>query len=184
MASHLDPVKWVNDAETEDSESLDTPLQMNDQINTVLERYEAFKRRDYVAAANPIPAELTNNNNAQLDSLIDFDNTASTNTNTGGGAGGINDLAGIFAVLALLAVSQYQAFRSSSPLAGGGMPTYWPAPATAHNTDNSNGFGGLRLGGRRHPSSIDCGKAQPGPARGHHVVNESMSFSHPSNWEI
>ncbi|KAF9450390.1 VHS-domain-containing protein [Macrolepiota fuliginosa MF-IS2] len=133
--------KWVNDAETEDSESLDTFLQMNDQINTVLERYEAFKRGDYVAAANPIPAELANSN-AQLDSLIDFDDTAPANTNTGGGAGGINDLAELFA-----ASAQHQAFGSSSPLFGGGIPTHSPVPTTAHNNGNNNGFGGLRLGG-------------------------------------
>ncbi|CAA7262509.1 unnamed protein product [Cyclocybe aegerita] len=50
--------KWVSDAETDDPESLDTFLQINDQINTVLDRYEAFKKGDYSFAANPIPREL------------------------------------------------------------------------------------------------------------------------------
>lgn len=38
--------------------SLDIFLQINDQINTVLNRYDAFKKGDFTAAANPIPAEL------------------------------------------------------------------------------------------------------------------------------
>ena len=33
-------------------------LQMNDQINSFLNRYEAFKKGDFTAAANPIPTEL------------------------------------------------------------------------------------------------------------------------------
>ena len=33
-------------------------LQINDQINNVIARYEAFKRGDYDAGANPIPEEL------------------------------------------------------------------------------------------------------------------------------
>lgn len=31
---------------------------MNDQINSVLNRYESFKKGDFAAAANPIPREL------------------------------------------------------------------------------------------------------------------------------
>lgn len=50
--------KWIGDAEADDAESLETFLQMNDQINHTLNRYEAFKRGDYTAAANPIPSEL------------------------------------------------------------------------------------------------------------------------------
>lgn len=50
---------------------LDTFLQINDQINTVLNRYDAFKRGDYAAAANPVPSELSR---PQGDlSLIDLD---------------------------------------------------------------------------------------------------------------
>ncbi|KAG6892460.1 hypothetical protein C0993_003796, partial [Termitomyces sp. T159_Od127] len=49
--------KWISDAQTDDPESLDTFLQMNDQINTVLSRYEAYKKGDYATASNPIPAE-------------------------------------------------------------------------------------------------------------------------------
>lgn len=71
--------KWISDAESNDPEMLgmlfnlcqyfseandfyfcmlDIFLQMNDQMNSVLNRYEAFKKGDYAAAANPIPGEL------------------------------------------------------------------------------------------------------------------------------
>ncbi|KAJ6567745.1 VHS domain-containing protein [Mycena vulgaris] len=62
--------KWISDAEAseDDSESLDTLLQINDQINNVLGRYDAFRRGDYAAAANPVPSEY-----AAPTSLIDFD---------------------------------------------------------------------------------------------------------------
>ena len=68
--------KWISDAESNDPETLgtftlmhadlllnvshliDIFLRINDQINTVLNRYEAFKKGDFSAAANPIPAEL------------------------------------------------------------------------------------------------------------------------------
>ncbi|KZT64159.1 VHS-domain-containing protein [Daedalea quercina L-15889] len=62
---------WISNAETDDPESLNTFLQINDQINTVLNRYESYKKGDYTAAANPVPPELTAA--AQNDSLIDFD---------------------------------------------------------------------------------------------------------------
>lgn len=130
--------KWINDAENDDSESLDTFLQINDQINTVLARYEAFKKGDYTAAANPIPAELSNNSRTQQESLIDFDDEPPT-SNTGAGTGGISDLAGLFATPAPPAVSQQQAF-SSPPIT-----THSPVPTTAYNANN--GFGGLQLGG-------------------------------------
>ncbi|KAJ7740919.1 VHS-domain-containing protein [Mycena maculata] len=62
--------KWISDAEAgeDDTESLDTLLQLNDQINTILGRYEAFRRGDYEAAANPVPSQY-----AAPTSLIDFD---------------------------------------------------------------------------------------------------------------
>ncbi|KAJ6551516.1 hypothetical protein B0H19DRAFT_951167 [Mycena capillaripes] len=63
--------KWISDAEAgeDDTESLDTLLQINDQINTVLGRYDAFRRGDYAAAANPVPSQYA----APAPSLIDFD---------------------------------------------------------------------------------------------------------------
>jgi len=103
--------KWISDAETDDPESLgeessccyhyspfnssslDTFLQINDQINTVLSRYEAFKKGDYSFASNPIPQELSNNagsgSSAGL-SLIDFDDTPAA------AAAPSNDLSGLF----------------------------------------------------------------------------------------
>jgi len=85
--------KWISDAETEDSESLDTFLQINDQINTVLNRYEAFQKGDYSFSSNPIPAELGGSSAKNNLSLIDFDDSAPSNS---GSAGGVNDLAGLF----------------------------------------------------------------------------------------
>ncbi|KAG8800963.1 hypothetical protein FRB91_011466 [Serendipita sp. 411] len=69
---------WISDAEAHDPDSLSAFLQINDQINNVMARYEAFKKGDYAAAANPVPPEL-----AALpakESLIDLmgDETAET----------------------------------------------------------------------------------------------------------
>ncbi|KAF8498284.1 hypothetical protein JB92DRAFT_2744870 [Gautieria morchelliformis] len=50
--------KWISDAESDDPESLAIFLQINDQINNVLTRFEAFKKGDYAAAANAIPTNL------------------------------------------------------------------------------------------------------------------------------
>ncbi|KAJ3930777.1 MAG: VHS domain-containing protein [Lentinula lateritia] len=101
--------KWASevDVESHDSESLDTFLQMNDQINSVLNRYEAFKKGDYSFAANPIPAELSNAGSASAGtglSLIDFDDstngtsaTISTPTNaTTATSNSGGDLMGLF----------------------------------------------------------------------------------------
>ena len=100
--------KWISDAETDDPESLgkkfscsyhsllftsslDTFLQINDQINTVLSRYEAFKKGDYSFASNPIPKEFSNNTGSGSSaglSLIDFDDAPA--------AAPSNDLSGLF----------------------------------------------------------------------------------------
>ena len=72
----------------------DTFLQINDQINTVLTRYEAFKRGDYAAAANPVPAELSRPQNDL--SLIDFDDSAPSTTNTTTAPSQIDELASLF----------------------------------------------------------------------------------------
>jgi hypothetical protein len=88
--------KWISDAETEDSESLDTFLQINDQINTVLNRYEAFKKGDYSFASNPIPAELGSSSTKNDLSLIDFDDNAPS-ANSGGPTGQpVDELASLF----------------------------------------------------------------------------------------
>ncbi|KAF8184829.1 VHS domain-containing protein [Pholiota molesta] len=67
-------------------------LQINDQINTVLSRYEAFKKGDFTFASNPIPQELSNN--ATGTSLIDLDDAPSTTAAQSGS--GINDLNDLF----------------------------------------------------------------------------------------
>ncbi|KAK7050397.1 rRNA-processing arch domain-containing protein [Favolaschia claudopus] len=66
--------KWISDAEAseDDSEALASYLQMNDQLNTVLSRYDAFKRGDFEAARNPVPSEYAAQAQA-ASSLIDFD---------------------------------------------------------------------------------------------------------------
>ncbi|KAF8996012.1 VHS domain-containing protein [Cyathus striatus] len=100
--------KWINDAERRI---------LNRLINTVLERYEAFKRGDYAAAANPIPAELSNNNDQGL-SLIDFDDSAPSNSTTQP-ASTSNDLAGLFASPSVPQISNQSAMGLG--LGGGGQ---------------------------------------------------------------
>ncbi|KAJ7489456.1 VHS-domain-containing protein [Mycena latifolia] len=86
--------KWIADAEAaeDDSESLDTLLQINDQMNTVLERYEAFRRGDYAAAANSVPSQY-----AAPTSLIDFDEPTPA---PGASASAANDLDALFGLSA------------------------------------------------------------------------------------
>ncbi|KAF9653542.1 VHS-domain-containing protein [Thelephora ganbajun] len=88
--------KWISDAESYDPESLDTFLQINDQINTVLNRYESFKKGDYVAAANPIPQELASTSTRNELSLIDFDEGTPSNTIAQIASSGIDDLNALF----------------------------------------------------------------------------------------
>lgn len=78
--------KWVSDAETDDPESLDAFLQINDQINNVVTRFEAFKKGDYSVSANPIPAELET-------SLINFDDSSHSSSH----GAPVDDLANLFA---------------------------------------------------------------------------------------
>lgn len=73
--------------------SLDTLLQINDQINTVLERYDAFRRGDYEAARNPVPSQYAAAAQAQAaSSLIDFDDP----TPAAGASSPANDLEALF----------------------------------------------------------------------------------------
>ena len=132
--------KWISNAEEDDPESLDTYLQINDQINTVLNRYEAYKKGDYSAAANPIPPELSNGgggpSGSQSMSLIDFDDTPSQASNAAGGAGGINDLADLFGSGPAAATPQPQAQSQTAPppgYPGFNMGQGYGAPMTAMN---------------------------------------------------
>ncbi|EIM79650.1 VHS-domain-containing protein [Stereum hirsutum FP-91666 SS1] len=96
--------KWISDAESEDPESLDTYLQINDQINSVLNRYESYQKGDFTAAANPIPAELAGSSVQNDLSLIDFDDaptpppTSSQSHSNNGNGTPADDLAGLFSV--------------------------------------------------------------------------------------
>ncbi|KZT06740.1 VHS-domain-containing protein [Laetiporus sulphureus 93-53] len=74
---------WISNAETDDPESLNTFLQINDQLNSVLYRYECYKKGDYAQASNPVPPELGGGPNEL--SLIDFDDSAPS-ASTGDGA--------------------------------------------------------------------------------------------------
>jgi len=106
----------------------DTFLQINDQINTVLGRYEAFQKGDYKAAA--IPAEVSNaaSTVGANHSLIDFDDLA---VNPSGSTSTANDLAGLFA----------------TPAPNPQMQAHAPVPVS-HN----NGYGmNLLLGGGGAP---------------------------------
>ncbi|KAG5641568.1 hypothetical protein DXG03_004709 [Asterophora parasitica] len=109
--------KWISDAQSDDPESLgayirsrykiiiqtnillDTFLQINDQINSVLNRYEAFKKGDYTTATNPIPAELAGTGSTTADlSLIDFDDSSSSaNAGASSSASGLAELNDLFA---------------------------------------------------------------------------------------
>lgn len=134
--------KWINDAESDDSVSLDMFLQINDQINTVLGRYDAFKEGDFAAAANPIPPELSTN--TQAAPLIDFDDGTSASEMTNANRG-IDDLTGLFAMPAQPTVSHQQAFGNNGSI-------HSPAPAAVSLGSNSR-FGSLRLGGESGTSS-------------------------------
>ncbi|TFK50554.1 VHS-domain-containing protein [Heliocybe sulcata] len=84
--------KWISDAETEDPESLDTYLQINDQINTVINRYEAYKKGDYSISA--VPAELAGPSQSTSTSLIDFDEPSPAHTS--GPSNPVDELAELF----------------------------------------------------------------------------------------
>lgn len=103
--------KWISDAATDDPESLDTFLQINDQINTVLARYEAFKTGNYTFASNPIPEELSG------PSLIDLDESAPPTTTATSGA--VDELASLFAQNPVQAAAQPQQQWGMPPIGYG-----------------------------------------------------------------
>ncbi|KZV61478.1 VHS-domain-containing protein [Peniophora sp. CONT] len=98
IASRPKIQKWISDAnESEDSESLDTYLQINDQINTVVERYEAFQKGDYAAAKNPIPAEYATGSSSSAGlNLIDFDESDAAAQAASAGGSNTDDLMSLF----------------------------------------------------------------------------------------
>ncbi|KAF8811196.1 VHS-domain-containing protein [Phlegmacium glaucopus] len=139
--------KWISDAQTDDPESLDTFLQINDQINTVLARYDAFKKGDFSFASNPIPQEFAaGSGSSQGISLIDFDDSTPASSGTTGGG---NDLSELFSYTAQPVQSnvmvhaqapvqyqQQQQQQQQQPLA-----TYAPTPLFYNNNSTSSGMG-------------------------------------------
>lgn len=149
-------------------------LQINDQINTVLNRYEAYKKGDFSAASNPIPPELSNGasgSGPQAVSLIDFDDAPSQPAQP---SGGIDDLASLFASAPTQAAPSIPAAAPGHGMYGGPMgamglgmnmnmmtsapatPAYQsPQPAPSQSASNSTragtvspptGLGSIRLG--------------------------------------
>ena len=131
----------------------DTFLHINDQINTVLDRYEAFKRGDYAAAANPIPKELAGSS-AQGGglSLIDFDDSTTSNGGVASNGGGntIDELASLFGPGSSAPVAHQQPIpiqqqiqhiqQQQQPQ----LPVY---TAPQHTNPNANLFAQLGMGG-------------------------------------
>ncbi|TFK69227.1 VHS-domain-containing protein [Pluteus cervinus] len=123
--------KWISDAQTDDPESLDTFLQINDQINTVLSRYEAFKKGDYAAAANPIPAELSQKSDQGL-SLIDLDDSAGAGAASA--SGGVDDLAGLFAAPSTSTSAAPRFGMTGGAASAQKPPTYQPTPLASNGS--------------------------------------------------
>ncbi|KIM86588.1 hypothetical protein PILCRDRAFT_815824 [Piloderma croceum F 1598] len=143
--------KWISDAETEDSESLDTFLQINDQINTVLNRYEAFQKGDYSFSSNPIPAELGGSSAKNDSSLIDLDDSAPS---VGGLTGGVDDLASLFG--SALPTSSV----SPPPLPPGvNNATRPPISSHTYSPQQQPQFGSIMLPGTPKPESARASRA-------------------------
>ncbi|KAH9852581.1 VHS domain-containing protein [Lenzites betulinus] len=154
--------KWISNAETDDPESLNLFLQINDQINTVLNRYEAYKKGDFTVASNPIPPELRNgaggpsgsgSSSAQAVSLIDFDDAPAPAPPA---SSGIDDLASLFgpssapappANIGLGMGMGGMGMATSAPSTPGYNP-YHPS-AQSHSTGSSPGAGAQQLGSIR-----------------------------------
>ncbi|KAF7324774.1 VHS domain-containing protein [Mycena kentingensis (nom. inval.)] len=142
--------KWISDAEQgeDDSESLDTLLQLNDQMNTVLGRYDAFKRGDYAAAANPVPSQFAAQAAAAAaPSLIDFDEPSPAATSNA-----TDDLDGLFGLGA-------SSTSTSSP-----PPIN---PSTRPMPTNAQIGGAIMLPGTPIPSGANVSPPQQAPVPGY-----------------
>jgi len=165
--------KWISDAQTDDPESLDTFLQINDQINIVLTRYDAFKKGDFSFASNPIPEELAaGSGSSQGISLIDFDDSAPASSETMGGDS--NDLSGLFSYVAqpTQAQAQYQPQQQQQQQP---PSTHAPTPLFFNNnggmnsafmqsTPNTMTLNNRQLSGTP-PASIALPQSKPGSQR-------------------
>lgn len=130
---------------------VDIFLQMNDQINSVLNRYEAFKMGDYSAAANPVPAEFAryasrysivfrgtncslSTSRMQDSSLIDLDDPPNATTPTGNP---VDDLADLF--------GPSSASQTAAPAQQTRMfnTMQQPVPQTSNGSSNANALSDL-----------------------------------------
>jgi hypothetical protein len=105
---------------------IDTFLQINDQINTVLNRYESFKKGDYVAASNPIPSELAATSTRNELSLIDFDDT-SASSSASNNQSTADDIATLFGPSSMASTTTQSMFST---------PSNQPQPAFPSNGRN------------------------------------------------
>lgn len=171
---------WISNAQEDDPESLDTFLQINDQINTVLGRYDAFKKGDYSAAVNPIPSELSSSRTQNDLSLIDFDESASSAPT---GATTINELESLFgpsssAPAPTPASALYT--QPQQPVAMGGLsglgfntaspPSYGSAQQPNYNASSMGNQSSQRIGATTSPQynspvGTPMGGMQQGPIR-------------------
>jgi ADP-ribosylation factor-binding protein GGA len=162
--------KWISDAESDDPESLgtfifllrdhlsyfilDTYLQTNDQINSVLTRYEAFKRGETPPAS--IPAEFLPGKNEPL-SLIDFDD-ATSQPGSGSGAGSsskpADDLASLFESSASLTYTPATSTPVARPSGGPLVPNVNNQQAAAIPPQLSSPFPGTSTPSSRPQSQF------------------------------
>ncbi|RDX54566.1 VHS-domain-containing protein [Lentinus brumalis] len=163
--------KWISNAETDDPESLDTYLQINDQINTVLNRYESYKKGDYTAAANPIPPELSNG--AGPDSLIDFDDGPSQSPNAApaGGASGIDELASLFGPSTTTAVQSTPAPPAPNVMGSFGNLGYGQPASAGLGVGMGQGFGGMGFSGQSQQTQTPPTYQAPTP-----IAHNSMGM--------
>ncbi|KAI0372002.1 VHS-domain-containing protein [Pilatotrama ljubarskyi] len=163
--------KWISNAESDDPESLNLFLQINDQINTVLNRYEAYKKGDFTAASNPIPPELSNgasgSGSGQAISLIDLDDPPSQSAQSGSGSG-IDELASLFGP---------GPTQSAQPavLATAPPPGMMPQGGPSMGMGMGGGFGGMNMM-TSAPATLAYQSPQPLSLQG----TGMMGMSHPS----
>jgi ADP-ribosylation factor-binding protein GGA len=172
-----------------DTSPSDTYLQTNDQINSVLARYEAFKRGETPPAS--IPTEFLPGKNESL-SLIDFDDSqAGSSSGAGAGSTPADDLAGLFNSSLSLTSTPATSPPLAAPLGGLGVspllsnivnqPTSTISPqfasslpgSVAPSSRPSSQFGQIKLpstpplqnhlhaSGRVGPSSLGAARASP-----------------------
>jgi ADP-ribosylation factor-binding protein GGA len=144
----------------------DTFLQINDQINTVMTRYEAFKKGDYSITANPVPAETS----GPL-SLIDLDEEqaqpqAASSTPA-------NDLSGLFSTPSPPQVTTTSSNIPPNLFSLLNNPSNFASPQPMQHGSNGQqmaGFGGFNHSGsplgqtNTPPAAIRLGSTNSSPA--------------------